>query len=391
MQTYIPRALAEVINGDLLRFPCVVLLGPRQCGKTTLVKRLGSQDADFLYRDMERPQDIRQLDDPELFLESNHSKLLCLDEIQRVPNLFPVLRGFIDRHERKTRLLLLGSASPDLLSKSAESLAGRVIYRELTPFLLGELERAAPSISLRSLWMRGGYPSGLLSESDVDSWEWRQSFLRTIIERDIPNLGFAMAPPTLARFARMLAQQHGQILNLAALGNSLGTSGHTIRRYLDILCGTYHIRLLEPWQKNQRKRLVKTPKVYFRDSGLLHALWETPSFNDLLAYPLFGASWEGFVVEQILSAFPHARGSFYRTSSGVEMDLILEYGRHRIAIEAKASTAPAPTKGFWTALADIEPTRAFVVAPVERGWPLRPNVDVVDLPGLLEEIKASAL
>ena len=385
MQPSVPRHLAEILRQDLQRFPAVVLLGPRQCGKTTLVQALGAELPEFLYRDLERPQDLRQLDDPEFFLEANLGSCLCLDEIQRLPGLFPVLRGFIDRHPAGTRLLLLGSASPDLLKQSAESLAGRVVYRELTPFLWDEVGNVG---DLRRLWLRGGFPRSYLASSEHDSFEWLKAYVRTIVERDFPVLGLRISPVTLSRFVRMLAQNHGQSLNLAALGNSLGATGHTIRHYLDLLEGTYHVRLLLPWQTNQGKRLVKTPKVYFRDSGVLHSLWEVGSFNALLGHPLFGASWEGFVLEQVQARFPQAQFSYYRTATGVEVDLVMELGQHRIAIEAKASSDPSVTKGFWTVLADLSPTCSFVVAPVEAGWPLRAGVEVVNLSELLEKLQA---
>lgn len=385
MQPSVPRYLAEVLRQDLTRFPAVVLLGPRQCGKTTLVQALGTEIPGFMYRDLERPQDLRQLDDPEFFLEGNLGSCLCLDEIQRLPGLFPVLRGFIDRHPEGTRLLLLGSASPDLLKHSAESLAGRVVYRELSPLLWDEVDQVGDA-DLRRLWLRGGFPRSYLASSERDSSEWLQAFVRTIVERDFPALGLRISPVTLGRFMRMLALNHGQSLNLAALGNSLGATGNTIRHYLDLLEGTYHVRLLSPWQTNQGKRLVKTPKVYFRDSGVLHSLWEVGSFNALLGHPLFGASWEGFVLEHVQARFPQAQFSYYRTATGVEIDLVLELGGHRIAIEAKASSAPNPTKGFWTALADLSPTHSFVVAPVEAGWPIRAGVEVVTLGELLEKL-----
>jgi len=386
MQGYLQRSLAPILRQDVSKFPAVVLLGPRQCGKTTLVKNLGAQAPDFLYKDLERPQDLRQLADPELFLEANHDKFLCFDEIQNLPELFPILRGFIDRHERQTRIVLLGSASPELLRHSAESLAGRVVYRQLSPFLWTEVMREGQA-KIQDLWLRGGYPGSYLADSDSDSYEWRQSFLQAIVERDLPRLGFAISPMSLGRFVRMLALQHGQILNLAALGNSLGVSAPTVRHHLEVLEGTYHIRLLPPLQANLGKRLVKTPKVYFRDSGLLHALWETPDFNSVLAHPLFGASWEGFVLEQVQAAFPRARYSFYRTASGVEIDLVMEFKGKRIVIETKATTAPVATKGFWTALVDLEPGESFIVAPVESGYPIRAGVDVVNPGELLARLE----
>lgn len=385
MQTYIQRHLSPQIAKDIESFPAVVLLGPRQCGKTTLVQALGREHSDFTYLDLQRPQDLRRIEDPELFLETNANRIICLDEIQRLPGLFAILRGFIDRRERRTKLLLLGSASPDLVKKSAESLAGRAVYRELAPFTWPEI-KALPERSLRELWLRGGFPESLLAISAAASWEWRASFLRTIVERDIPGLVSSIPAAALYRFIRMLSHVHGQVLNLSALGNSLGVSGHTIRTWLDLLAGTFHVRLLEPLQAKTGKRLVKSPKLYLRDSGILHSLIETESFDDLLAHPAFGASWEGFVLEQVQSSFPEAQYSYYRTASGVEADLVVEMGRRRFVIETKASSEPAPTKAFWTALDDLEPQRSWIVAPIESGWPLRGEVEVTSLPGLLNSL-----
>ncbi|NCN04082.1 MAG: DUF4143 domain-containing protein [Spirochaetales bacterium] len=239
---------------------------------------------------------------------------------------------------------------------------------------------------LQKHWLRGGYPLSFLAESNQASYDWRESFKKTILTWDIPALGIRVSPLTLERFVRMLSLQHGQNLNMAALGNSLGVSSPTIRHYLEILEGTFQIRVLQPWMENQGKRLVKTPKVYIRDSGLLHTLWEAMDFNDILAHPLFGASWEGYVLEQILSRFPRVRASFYRTASGIEVDLVLEQDQKRLVVETKASTAPQLTRGFWTAMADLKPDVALVVAPVETGWPVRAGTFVCSLTEALNRL-----
>lgn len=390
MQTYIPRFLGSILKQDLQTNPIVVLLGPRQCGKTTLVQSLGIEKSSFVYLDLERPRDLRQLADPELFLEANKDSTIILDEIQNLPELFPMLRGFVDRHQRKVQILLLGSSSPDLLKKSAESLAGRVVYRELTPLMWQEISLIptdGPLSQVQNHWFRGGYPLSFLATSDQGSYDWRESFAKTIITRDIPALGIKVSPLTLERFFRMVSLQHGQTINLATLGNSLGVSSPTIRYYLELLEGTFHLGVLQPWIGNQTKRLIKTPKVYVRDSGLLHTLWEATHFNDLLAHPLFGASWEGYVLEQIIARFPFIRTSFYRTASGIELDLVLEYKQRRLVVETKATTAPQLTRGFWTALEDLKPELALVVAPVDRGWPLKAGVQVVSLPEALKVIE----
>jgi hypothetical protein len=384
MQGPIPRDLEKEAAKRLDQFPAVALLGPRQCGKTTLAKQILAVRGGT-YLDLERPADALKLSDPELFLSAHVDRLVCLDEVHRAPGLFPTLRGLIDRDRRPGRFLLLGSASPDLLRQGAETLAGRLGILELTPFLLGEV--APTKIDVETLWRRGGFPDSLLAADEDASLRWRTAFARTFLERDILSLGFRVPATTMERFWRMLAHHHGQLLNQSALGRSLGVNHVTVRHYLDMLEQTFMVRVLPPYAANLGKRLVKSPKPYLRDSGLLHALLKIETRDDLLGHPVRGASFEGFVIEQILGAARGWRGSFYRTATGAELDLVLERGRRRVAVECKLSSAPAPTAGFWNALADLDVQEAFVVAPVEEAYPLRKGVTVAPLAAVLDRVR----
>jgi uncharacterized protein len=388
MQGYVPRRIQEQIGARLADFPVVAVLGPRQCGKTTLVRETLGGRPGVLYLDLERPSDLAKLRDPELFFSLHRSQgtatLFCLDEIQRVPEIFPLLRSLVDDEQRPGQFLLLGSASRDLLRQTSETLAGRITYLELTPFLASELPTQEPGVLTR-LWLRGGFPRSFLARSDESSRVWRESFVRAFLERDIPQLGFNVPAPTLHRLWRMLAHVHGQMLNSSQLGMALGVSHTTIRSYLDLLAQTFMVRLLEPFAaSNTKKRLVKSPKVYVRDSGILHSLLQVDRLDDLLAHPAYGASWEGLVIENVIAALPDWQASFYRTASGAEIDLVLERGRRRIGIECKASTAPVVTRGFWSALDDLGIDEAWIVAPVDAPYPIRSGVTVTPLNLLLE-------
>ena len=380
MQTSRPafrRRLTELLD----QFPAVAILGPRQCGKTTLAKDLLA-DRPGLYLDLERPRDAAQLTDADLFLSQHRDQLVCLDEVQRRPALFPLLRSLIDDDPRPGRFLLIGSASPDLVRAGSESLAGRLGQLDLTPFTLAEV--ILNTADVLTHWRRGGFPRSLLARTEPASFTWRDAFIRTFLERDLALLGIRTSPEAMGRFWRMVAHLHGQVLNLSALGASLGVTHPTARARIDELTGAFMLRLLPPFEGNLGKRLVKSPKVYLRDSGLLHALLDLETGDDLFGHPTFGASWEGYVIEQALSLAPRGwRSSFYRTSDGTELDLILEKGRKRVAIECKASSMPSVGKGFWNALDDLAITRALVVAPVQRSWPLDARarvVPVTDLP-----------
>jgi len=371
---YIPRFLEGSLEEGLRESPAVAILGPRQCGKSTLARELMRGRRDALYLDLERQSDLARLTDPELFFEAHKDKLVCLDEIQRRPEIFAALRGIIDERRRNGQFLILGSASPDLIRQSSESLAGRLAYLELTPFLFSEV--APANTTLQTYLLRGGFPRSVLAATDASSHRWRQSFIRSFLERDIPQLGISIPAAAIHRLWKMCAHHHGQILNQSQIGASLGISHTTVRAYLDLLSRTSMLRLLPPLSSNLGKRLVKSPRIFIRDTGLLHALLDIETYDDLLGHPVFGASWEGEVIENVLTELPDWRASFYRTAAGAEIDLVIEKGRRRIAIECKASTAPQPTQGFWNALEDIGATEAWIVAPIMGSYPLRKGVTV---------------
>jgi predicted AAA+ superfamily ATPase len=372
MQSF-ERSATHELNECLAHFPAVVLTGPRQCGKTTLAQKIAeSLKKPTLYLDLESATDRRKLTDPNAFLDPLSDHLVILDEVQRVPDLFPQLRGIIDRRRTPRRFLLLGSASPLLLRQSGESLAGRIAHVELTPLRISEVGAKR----LSQLWLRGGFPDSLLTPSTKVSCRWREEFIRTFLERDIPQLGFRVPAEALHRLWQMLAHHHGQLLNRSQLGQSLGVTPATIGHHLDMLSQTYMVRSLPPLLPNLKKRLVKSPKVYLRDSGILHTLLGLETESDLRGHPVFGASWEGFALEQILDQYPGWTASHYRTATGVELDLILEKGRRRIAFEFKASSAPDVTRGFHQAIADLQPEHTYIVAPVEKSYPIGNNVTI---------------
>ncbi|HWM90710.1 MAG TPA: ATP-binding protein [Thermoanaerobaculia bacterium] len=386
---YLPRKIQGQIEARLADFPVVAVLGPRQCGKTTLVRETVGSLPGVVYLDLERPSDLNKLRDPELFFSLQRSQgtasLFCLDEIQRIPEIFPLLRSLADEERRNGQFLLLGSASRDLLRQTSETLAGRITYLELTPFLASEIPKDDPG-AIPRLWFRGGFPRSFLAASDESSRAWRESFTRTFLERDIPQLGFNVPAATLHRLWRMLAHLHGQTLNSSQLGAALGVSHTTVRSYLDLLTQTFMVRLLEPFAANTKKRIVKSPKVYLRDSGILHSLLQIDSLDNVLAHPVCGTSWEGLVIENVIAALPGWQAGFYRTSDGAEIDLILERGRRRIAVECKASTAPAVSRGFWSALDDLDIEEAWVVAPVAEVYPIRERVRVTPLRALVDHV-----
>jgi predicted AAA+ superfamily ATPase len=380
------RHLQPVVERRLAQFPAVALLGPRQVGKTTLAHAVAAGHDGAVLLDMERESDRGALAQPELFLPRYRDRLVVLDEVQHVPQLFAALRPEIDAQRQPGRFLLLGSASGELLRQTGESLAGRVSYVELTPFLATELP-ADPN-TLQTLWQRGGYPLSYLAPDDEAAFQWRQDLIRTFLQRDLPALGLRVPAETLRRFWTMLAHLQGQMFNASQLGLALGGASHTTAaRYLDTLIDTMMVRRLEPHLAHVGKRLVKSPKVYIRDSGLLHALLGLATVRDLQGHPVAGASWEGFVVEQVAAALPAgAQIGFYRTAAGAELDLVIEYGTRKIGIEIKFSAAPKPARGFWQSLQDLAISRAFVVAPVTRRYTLAPGVDVLpvaDVPSVL--------
>ena len=367
------------------QFPAVAVLGPRQAGKTTLALALlaGKMGSRAVYLDLELPSARAKLSDAELYCSTHENQILILDEIQRMPGIFQILRGVIDQRRRKGRrfgqFLLLGSASIDLLQQSAETLAGRIAYVDLTPLTLAELPPQRPRLVNR-LWVRGGFPDSYLAGSDTASLQWRQSFIQTYLERDVPMLGPRIPAETLYRFWQMLAHNQGQTINLSRLAAGLAVSGQTVARYLDVLVDLLLVRRLTALRANTTKRLIQSPKVYVRDSGLVHALLGIAGFDPLLGHPVVGSSWEGFVIENLIAtAPPGTRPFYYRTADGAEIDLLLELRPGKIwAVEVKRSISdPRPAKGFYLACDDLKVARRFVVYPGEERYQLDKKTEVV--------------
>jgi len=373
MHEYIPR-MAEVRLGQALsRSPAVAILGPRQCGKSTLA-RANLESVSSVYLDLQDRVARNKLTEPELFFDQHRTDIICLDEIQRLPGFFSVLRSEIDRDRRPGRFLILGSASRDLIRQSTETLAGRIAYLDLTPFLLREV---ANITRWQTLWLRGGFPDSALADSDDASFEWRLDFIRTFMERDIPGFGFHIPVPVIERLWLLLAHYHGQTVNYNKLAAAADLSVQTLKKYLFLLEQTRMIRLLRPAAINLKKRLVKSPKIYLRDSGLLHCLLEIEDFDHLLAHPVAGASWECFALENVLADHLRWRPSFLRTSNGAEIDLILERGEQRLFFEFKFSKAPKPARGFYELVNDLHPDKAMLIAPVDDPYEIRRGVWVM--------------
>ncbi len=352
------------------RSPVTALLGPRQCGKTTLA-RLFSKGKDAVYFDLESQPDLRRLENPEMMLGSL-SGLVILDEIQFLPSLFSVLRVIVDRPGNNARFLILGSASPDIVKNVSETLAGRVEFVELSGFDLQE----TGADSFEKLWIRGGFPRSYLADSDEDSTAWREGFIRTFLERDIPQLGITIPSTAMRRFWTMLAHYHGQIWNASKVARSMGVSDKTARSYLDILTGTYMIRQLQPWYENVGKRQVKSPKIYFRDTGLLHQLLNLPDKYDLLGHPQVGASWEGFALEQILTTINLQEAYFWATHSGAEVDLFFLHNGRRFGIEIKFNEAPGITKSMKTSSETLKLEHLFIIYPGNHIYPSEKAITV---------------
>ena len=379
-----------MISDRLVAGSSVVLLGPRQVGKTTLARRLAATHPDAVYLDLERPADRRRLEDADVYLRAQAGKLVVVDEIHRAPELFSVLRGVVDdrrsRGDRHGGFLLLGSAALDLMRQSTESLAGRVSYVELAPIDAGELPAGGPGPE--TLWVRGGFPLSLLAPRDSDSLTWRRDFIRSYLERDVPMFAPRLPAETIARLWGMLAHGQGTLLNQSRLASSLGVSAPAVARYVDLLVDLLLVRRLRPWSGNVGKRLVRSPKVWVRDSGLLHALLDLETWHDLLGHPVSGPSWEGFVIENLIAAAGDRRVPyFYRTADGAEIDLVLERGgRVEMAIEIKRSTAPEVSRGFHAACADVGAGKKFVIHGGEGEWPMAGDTTAISLTGLMERL-----
>ena len=386
MQGNIKRYITDTIQERLKNNPAVAILGPRQCGKTTLALKIVKNISQSVYLDLENPADLAKLEDPLAFFDLHHNDLVCLDEIQRIPDLFTILRSIIDQRGKNSQFLILGSASRDLIQQSSESLAGRISYLNLTPFLLPEVESTS-SNSVRDLWLKGGFPRSYLSKTLDTSIEWRNDFIRTFLERDIGMLGFRMPPARVGRLWKMCAHIHGSLLNTSKLGDSLGVSSHTVRSYIDLLEQTFMLRVLFPDSPNIKKRLIKSPKIYIRDSGILHTLLDIRTHDDLLSHPMIGASYEGFALENILAFADGYESTFYRTGAGAEIDLVLRKGIRTLAFEFKSSTVPKVSKGFWNALDDISPDEAYVVAPVKEPYPIKGSVMVYPLSEIIKKFE----
>jgi predicted AAA+ superfamily ATPase len=377
--------LTQTKLNDLLRqLPAVVLNGPRQVGKTTLAFAEKDLRTTATYLDLELPSAQRQLDDPEAYFLAHQNQLVILDEVQRMPELFAVLRGVIDQRRRNGeasgQFLLLGSASGVLLQQTSESLAGRVAQLELTPFQAREVLPAdAAAAEMNSLWIRGGFPLSWLAASDADSLTWREVFITTYLEKDIPALGPRIPSTTLRRLWTMLAHSQGELLDQSKLASALAISGQTVGRYIDLLCDLMLVRRLPAWSGNAGKRLVRAPKVYVRDSGVVHALLGLQHLDAVLGHPVAGSSWEGFVIEQLIAAAPQAQASFYRTSHGAEVDLVLEFKSGETwVIEIKRSSAPTVSKGFYIAANDVKASRKLLVAAVDSAFAMRDGVEVMN-------------
>ena len=366
------------------RSPVTALLGPRQCGKTTLARVFG-EGRRAVYFDLESQPDLRRLENPELALGDARG-LVILDEIQAMPELFNVLRVLVDRPRNRARFLILGSASPDIIRRVSQSLAGRVEFVELSGFDLRETGAEA----WERLWLRGGFPRSFLAGSEEDSLAWREGFIRTFLERDIPQLGIAIPAPAMRRFWTMLAHYHGQTWNASEIARSMGLSDKTVRGYLDILAGTFMVRQLQPWHENIGKRQVKAPKAYLRDSGLLHSLVGVPDRHVLLGHPRVGASWEGFAIEQVLLALNPSEAYFWATHTGAELDLFFTLRGRRVGVECKFSEAPAITRSMRIALDDLRLDHLYVIHPGPHRYPAHDKITVwplAEIAGLAEQVR----
>ena len=380
---YFPRFIEETLTESLENFPVTAITGPRQCGKSTLVKQLISKNIkrknqrknDYIYLDLERPSDLRKLDNAEWFLSSQKDNLICIDEVQRKPDLFPLIRSLVDDWDRSGCFLILGSASRDLLKQSSESLAGRVSYKRLTPFLWDEVKER---ISMEHYFSAGGFPRSILASNEKVSFQWRLDFISTFLERDLLQWK-EFTPLAMRRLWQMLAHVNGQTVNYSTLASSLGISSVSVKNHIDLLANTFMLEIIPPWHSNLGKRLVKAPKVYIVDSGITAALLGLRSFNEISGHPVFGSMWEQIVLANLRGWFPFAEICHYRTSNGAEADFVIMLDNKIFVIECKASFDPSLSKGNYIAFEDIAPEHTFVVTPSKESWSLKPGIDVVSL------------
>jgi predicted AAA+ superfamily ATPase len=383
------------IYGELLEivgeFPVLGIVGPRQVGKTTLARLLSKKiNKESIFLDLENPRDISKLTDPLLFFENNQDKCIIIDEVQIKKELFPIIRAVIDQKREPGRFILLGSASPELIRDASESLAGRIYYKELTPFHFQEIKDV---ISYQKHWLNGGYPEALLTESKTKSVRWRRSFIQTYIERDLPLLGLNSKIADMQRLVRMISHIHGNQLSYQTLSKSMGLTGPTIKKQIDFLEHAYIVRLLEPFYHNIGKRLVKSPKIYLRDTGLLHSLLEVERFEDLFGNPVIGNSWEGYVIEQIYAVLPESYTlNYYRTQQGAELDLVIcKNLKPVIGIEIKFNSSPKFSVGNEISLKDLGLNKCFIVVPEVERYYLKDSIEVISISELIMDFVSGKL
>jgi predicted AAA+ superfamily ATPase len=377
---YIERNLEHDVSKSVKQIPVTAVIGLRQCGKSTLVKHILKNETNTLYLDLERPADLQKLDNAELFLSQYKGSIICIDEIQRRQELFPLIRSLVDEWDGKGRFIILGSASRDLIKQSSETLAGRIFYKTLTPFTWNEIEAHS---NFSDYFVKGGFPLSIFGDDDDFSFVWRENFINTFLERDLKQwLNFT--PTTMYRLWRMLAHNNGQTVNYTTLSSSLGVSDQTIKNYIDLLQGTFMVEVVPPYISNLGKRIIKAPKVYISDSGITSALLGLRTFNDIAAHPVFGNIWEQIVLVNIKARYPEAELFFYRTSSGNEIDFVVKIMNKTFSIECKASHSPSLSAGNYAAIKDIAADKNFVVIPSnDDTWSIKENISVVSLSALL--------